>query len=234
MREAMEQWSNPFGSETFRYLLDLKENNDRDWFQANRARYEDVVCEPALRFISDFGPRLQTVSPHFDAIPKKFGGSLFRIYRDVRFSRDKRPYKTHVGIHFRHKQHRDAHAPGFYLHLEPNNVFAGAGMWRPHPQALRAIRRLIVEDGDGWRQVTGDPGLGEELELGGESLKRAPRGFDRDHALIRDIKRKSFMAVARLSGERALAASFLDDYTGICAAASPLMRFVCRATGVPY
>ena len=230
----MADWKNPFSRETFAFLRDLRENNDRDWFRANSERYEDVVREPALQFISDFGTRLDTVSTHFLAVPKKVGGSLFRIHRDVRFSRDKRPYKTHVGIHFRHKQHKDAHAPGFYLHIEPGSVFMGGGMWRPHPEALRAIRQQIVEDGDGWREVTFDPGLGESLELGGESLKRAPRGFDAGHPRIDDIKRKSFMAVARLNQTRLLSRGFLDEFTGLCGAVSPLMRFVCRATGVPY
>ena len=230
----MDKWKNPFLSETFAFLSDLAENNDRDWFKANGDRYEDVVREPALQFISDFGTRIDEVSNHFLAIPKKVGGSLFRIHRDVRFTRDKRPYKTHLGIHFRHEQHRDAHAPGFYLHVEPGSVFMGGGMWRPHPEALRAIRQQIVEDGDGWAEVTGDPGLGGELELGGESLKRGPRGFDPNHPRIDDIKRKSFMAVARLDRTRLLGAGFLDEFTGLCVAASPLMRFVCRAAGVPY
>ena len=230
----MDQWKNPFSRETFAFLRDLAQNNDRDWFKANSERYEDAVREPALQFISDFGTRLDEVSKHFDAVPKKVGGSLFRIHRDVRFSRDKRPYKTQVGIHFRHKQHKDAHAPGFYLHIEPGSVFMGGGMWRPHPDALRAIRQQIVADGEGWREVTADPGLGGSLELGGESLMRAPRGFDAAHPRIDDIKRKSFMAVANLNQTRLLGAGFLDEFTGLCAAASPLMRFVCRATGVPY
>ena len=201
----MEKWRNPFSNDTFEFLLDLAENNDRDWFKASQDRYEDTVREPALQFISDFGARVNEVSRHVLAVPKKVGGSLFRIYRDVRFSRDKRPYKTHVGIHFRHRQHRDAHAPGLYLHLDPGGVFMGAGMWRPHPEALRAIRQLIVEDSEAWRQTRDDPGLAARFELGGESLKRAPRGFDAGHPLIGDIKRKSFMAVANLSPEQVLA-----------------------------
>ena len=162
----MDQWKNPFSRQTFAFLRELAENNDRDWFKANGERYEDVVREPALQFISDFGTRIDEVSSHFLAVPKKVGGSLFRIHRDVRFSRDKRPYKTHIGIHFRHEQHRDAHAPGFYLHIEPGSVFMGGGMWRPHPEALRAIRRQIVEDGTGWAEVTSKPGLGERARTG--------------------------------------------------------------------
>ncbi len=87
-------------------------------------------------------------------------------------------------------------------------------MWRPHPEALRAIRQQIVADGEGWREATVDPGLGDSLQLGGESLKRAPRGFDAAHPLIDDIKRKSFIAVATLNQTRLLGRGFLDEFTG--------------------
>ena len=104
-----------FTIQTFRFLKDLKENNSRPWFHENKGRYEEHVKEPALRFIEDLDPLLQKVSPHFMATPR----SLFRIHRDTRFSKDKSPYKTHTGIQFRHEASKDAHAPGFYLHLQP-------------------------------------------------------------------------------------------------------------------
>ena len=129
-----------FRPHLFKFLKDLESNNNRDWFQANKARYEDQIKEPALQFISDFGPLLRKVSPHFRADPRPNGGSLFRIYRDVRFAKDKRPYKTHTGIQFRHEAGRDAHAPGFYLHLESGRVFVGAGIWHPDSTSLRKIQ----------------------------------------------------------------------------------------------
>ena len=107
-----------FNRAFFRFLEDLKKNNQREWFQANKQRYEDEVRHPAQQFISDFGPQLHKISRHFLADPRASGGSMFRIYRDTRFAKDKSPYKTHVGIQFRHKQGKDVHAPGFYLHLE--------------------------------------------------------------------------------------------------------------------
>ena len=91
-----------FGPELFSFLEDLQANNDREWFAANRDRYEEHLLEPALAFIDAFAPRLEKISPHFRADARPSGGSLFRIYRDTRFSKDKRPYKTNVGIHFRH------------------------------------------------------------------------------------------------------------------------------------
>src|SRR4030095_12093923 len=99
----------------FKFLTDLKKHNDRDWFKANKPRYEECLLQPALSFISDFGPHLHKVSKHFVADPRPVGGSLFRIYRDTRFAKDKSPYKTHVGIHFRHEAGRDVRGPVFYL-----------------------------------------------------------------------------------------------------------------------
>ena len=93
-----------FGPELFAFLAELELNNNREWFGANRHRYEEHLLEPALAFIEDFAPRLQKISPHFRADARPSGGSLFRIYRDTRFSKDKSPYKTHVGLHFRHER----------------------------------------------------------------------------------------------------------------------------------
>lgn len=122
--------NNPYISpKLFRFFRDLKKNNDREWFEDNKQRYEDDVRGPLLAFIDDFAEPLYRISPHFRADARKVGGSLFRIFRDVRFSKDKTPYKTHAGVHFRHENAKDAHAPGLYLHLEPGEVFMGAGIW---------------------------------------------------------------------------------------------------------
>src|SRR5687768_5522973 len=114
-----------FGPELFGFLAELEQNNDRDWFTANKRRYEDDLLEPALAFIEDFEPHLRQISPHFRADARRTGGSLFRIYRDTRFSKDKTPYKTTAGFYFRHERYKEVRAPGFYLHLAPGDVFAG-------------------------------------------------------------------------------------------------------------
>ncbi len=106
-----------FCSELFEFLRQLKRHNNREWFARNKQRYEGTVRDPALMFIGSFGPLLGELSPYFVAAPRPSRGSLFRIYRDTRFSPDKRPFKTHVGIHFSHASGKDAHAPVFYLHL---------------------------------------------------------------------------------------------------------------------
>ena len=164
-----------FQPELFAFLEDLKANNDREWFAANSDRYEEHLLEPAIDFIEAFGPRLEKISPNFRADARPSGGSLFRIYRDTRFSKDKTPYKTNLGIHFRHELAKDTHAPGYYLHIGPGEVFA----WR---------RDVASRHGWGDANPRGDrrrPGAlaardprrclrAEHLELGGDSLKRVP------------------------------------------------------------
>ena len=140
----------------FEFLAELSMNNEREWFQANKARYERDVRDPMIEFVLDFGEKLRDISPHVVADPRKSGGSVFRIYRDVRFSRDKSPYKTNAGAHFRHETGREVHGPGFYLHLEPGNVFAGAGIWMPNSATLGKIRGAIVANPEKWVQVVTD------------------------------------------------------------------------------
>jgi uncharacterized protein (TIGR02453 family) len=219
-----------FGPELFRFLRDLKVNNDRAWFNANKDRYEREVRNPALDFVEEFGVHLAEISPHFRADPRPSGGSLFRIHRDTRFSKDKSPYKTHVGIHFRHELAKHAHTPGFYLHLQPGSVFVGVGIWHPDPPALLRIREAIARDPNAWRRATADG----SLRLAGESLKRAPAGFDPEHPLIEDLKRKDFIASVELTQKDACSPGFVERFAGTCRETSPLVRFLCEALDLPY
>lgn len=218
-----------FGKELFAFLRDLKEHNDRDWFAANKNRYEEAVREPALAFVEDFAPHLEEISEHLRADARRSGGSLFRIHRDIRFSKDKTPYKTSIGIHFRHEAAADAHAPGLYLHLEPGSVFVGGGIWHPDSKATLKIREAIVRDPDAWTEATRTAPFAGALELGGEQLKRAPSGFDAEHPLIEDVRRKDFFGSAELSERDALAGGFIERYAELGRAASPLLAFLCRA-----
>jgi uncharacterized protein (TIGR02453 family) len=226
--------SNPYVTpELFSFLLELKANNDRDWFNLNKSRYEKHLKEPMLDLIADFSPLLADISPHFRAIPKATGGSLFRIYRDVRFSKNKDPYKTHASIQFRHESAKDVHAPGYYLHIEPKNVFVGLGIWHPENPVLNQIRSAILSDGSRWREVR-DAAVNSGFELRGESLKRPPNGMDADHEDIVDLKRKDFMAVAQFDQEIALRPDFLPFLSEAWKKGSPLMQFISDAMKVPF
>ena len=110
-----------FTPATVKFLAELSDNNNRDWFNENKTRYEEEVLDVALRFIQSMQDPLADFAPHFTAIPKRMGGSLMRVYRDTRFSKDKTPYKTNIGIQFRHVLGKDVHAPGFYVHIEPGS-----------------------------------------------------------------------------------------------------------------
>ncbi len=223
-----------FTPKLFGFLRDLAANNEREWFKANQDRYESVVREPALDFIADFEPKLHKISPHFVADTRKVGGSLFRIQRDTRFAKDKTPYKENTGVQFRHAAGKDAHAPGFYLHLEPGECFMGVGLWRPETKVAYAIRERIDAERAEWKRATRSERFTSTFEMGGDSLVRPPKGYDGDHPLIGDLKRKDFIASRRLTQAQITGDDFMDEFAEMCAAARPYMRFLCRAVGVPF
>jgi uncharacterized protein (TIGR02453 family) len=224
-----------FTPQLFAFLRDLEAHNERDWFKANQERYEEHVREPALEFITDFAGPLKKISPHFVADARTVGGSLFRIQRDTRFSKDKTPYKTHTGMHFRHYLTREnVHAPGFYLHLEPGACYAGVGLWRPSTADANAIRSAIVAEPGRWKRVAHGARFREVYSLDGESLKRPPRGFDPDHPLLDDLRRKDFIAGTKLTQRQVTAGDFLEFYAGLCRRASPFMKFLAEAVGVDF
>jgi uncharacterized protein (TIGR02453 family) len=217
-----------FQPDLFDFLRQLKRHNDREWFAKNKERYQQVGVESAMRFISGFAPHLSKLSPHFVADARPTRGSLFRIYRDTRFSSDKIPYKTHIGIHFSHESGKDAHAPVFYLHLEPDGCFAAAGVWHPDNRALTKIRTAIVSQPEPWKKAT------RKLELEGESLTRPPKGFCSEHPLIEDLKRKDFVASVVLTEEQVCGPTFMKDFTAACRAMKPLMEFTTKALGLKF
>ena len=226
--------SSHIGPEFFDFLRELKDNNNRDWFGANKQRYQEVVRDPMLHLISDFQPRLKKISRHFVADPRPVGGSLFRIYRDIRFSKDKTPYKTHAAAQFRHRRGKDVHAPGFYLSLAPDQIHAGAGIWHPDSKALKAIREGLVARPRAWKNAIGGADFKRTFELGGDSLKRAPKGFDPEHPLIEDLKRKDFVAMASFEETDALAEDFLDRYVECCRLAVPMVRYLTKALDLEF
>lgn len=221
-----------FGPELFQFLAELKVNNSKDWFQANKGRYESHVKEPLLEFIAEFGEVLPIISGHFVADARGNGGSMFRIYRDVRFSKDKTPYKTHAAAHFRHEQAKNVHAPGFYLHLEPGNVSAGCGIWQPDPQALAKIRDAIAANPVGWTEAT--ESVDGMTAMHGDPLKRPPKGFDPEHPLIEVLKNRSFGLWAQFDEKAATAPDFLEQYHATCQKAAPMTDFICRALGLEF
>jgi uncharacterized protein (TIGR02453 family) len=223
-----------FSPELFTFLDDLAEHNDREWFKQQKERYVEFVQEPALAFILDVTPGLGRISPQIRADARPIGGSVFRIQRDTRFSKDKTPYKTHAGIQFRHASGPDVHAPGFYLHLQPGEVFAVAGIWRPEGEAARRIRRAITDDPAAWKRAAYGKAFSARYALTGDSLKRPPTGFPTDGPYESDLMRKDFLGEARLSEKAVMAPGFVQEYVRLCRASAPFMRFLCRALELPF
>jgi uncharacterized protein (TIGR02453 family) len=224
-----------FPRDFFAFLRQLKANNERTWFEANKQRFRDNVQAPMAGFIGAMAPGLRKISKNFVADPRPNGGSMFRIYRDVRFSKDKRPYKEHAACNFRHALGKDVHAPGFYMHFASDEVFFGGGMWMPPSDALQKIRDLIVKKPTAWKAIRSDRAFARAFgDIDGEALSRAPRGFDPNHALIDDIRKKSFFAMHQSSVREASSPKLVEEVTKAFAASSPLMKFLCNAQGIPF
>ncbi len=218
-----------FTKDSLTFLQNLNQNNRRDWFNENKHVYEATVREPALNFIADMNDDLKKISPHFLAVPKKMGGSLMRIYRDVRFGKDKRPYKTNLGIQFRHEVGKDVHAPGFYVHIEPGDCFIGVGIWRPDSTALGKIRERIAEQGTLWQTTINAKPFNKYFSLAGDALVNPPRGYSKEHPLIHDIKRKDFIAIAPFEEDIVTSAHFKKFVCDRFTAAESYMQFLCNA-----
>lgn len=218
-----------FTPKLFQFLVELKFNNERAWFNANKARYEEDVKKPLLRFIADLGPGLRKVNPAYVADPRPVGGSYFRIYRDTRFAKDKTPYKTHAAAQFRHRAATgDVHAPGFYLHLEPGECIVGGGIWMPEAEPLKAVRLRIAAKDSAWMRLKRS-----KLPLWDQdSLKRAPKGFDPEHAMIEDLKRRHYITWIDIKDKQACAPDFLERFLDSCKKVDPLIRFLCGAMGL--
>jgi uncharacterized protein (TIGR02453 family) len=218
-----------FGPELFQFLKQIKRNNRRPWFLKNRERYQEAVRQPCLRFITDFGFRLKEISPWMVTDSKPNGGSLMRIYRDIRFSSDKSPYKTWVGMNFPHAGATDeVHGAGYYLHLDVGGSFLAAGAWHPERRSLAKIRDAVAWKADEWKKAK------RGLDLGGESLKRAPRGYPEDHPLIVDLKRLDFIASFEFSDAAVRGTRFLADVTAGAKKLAPLVGFLARAEGLQF
>lgn len=223
-----------FTDATYKFLRQLARNNDREWFNANRARYEEHVQQPFLRLIADLEGPITAISPHFRADPRKQGGSLFRIYRDTRFANDKTPYKTWAGARLFHARRREVHAPSFYIQVQPGDCMIAAGVWRPEPPDVKRLRDFIADNPAAWIKATQSPAFRKTYTLGGESLSRPPRGFDPKHPLIEDLKRKDFVAWRAYDDDEMLAPGLVRRIEKDLKALAPLNDYLCAALDLEF
>ena len=222
-----------FTPRLFEFLRELKANNNREWFEANKQRYVEDVRAPFLAFIAAFRPRLQNISPRYVADPKPTGGSMFRIYRDTRFSNNKEPYKTTASAYFWHEAGK-LDTPGFYLHCEPEQCFVGLGLYHPDPKARAKVTEAIAAHAEQWQAIKDAKEFKRQFKFGGEALQRVPKQYGDDHPLAEDLKRKDFIGIANLSEQQVCAKDFLDRFETLCQTGAPLVAFLTRAVGLPW
>ncbi len=224
-----------FSPALFVFLSDVAANNNREWFHANRTRYERDVRDPVLAFITAVTPKLRSVSPHIVADPSKVGGSMFRINRDTRFSRDRDPYSTAVKVAFRHDAvDRHMPGPGCFMQIGSESVMAAGGLYAADAAMLDSVRRAIAANGAKWRRIIGNSQLAPMIEDRGPALKNPPRGFPADHPLIDDLKRKTFVWYRLFSMDDACSPDFMDRYVAACKSASPFTGFLASALGMEW
>jgi uncharacterized protein (TIGR02453 family) len=227
-----------FSPEFFKFFRELEKNNEREWFEANKERYKSVVVAQLGDFIIALGATFGKEAKHFRFDPRGTGGSMFRIYRDTRFSKDKTPYKTHASAHFRHENAKDVHAPGYYIELNAKEVSFGCGMYMPEPPVLAMIRDRIVDKPAEWKKARDAASIkrafGGLSAHEGHTLTKAPRGYDPDHPLIEDIRRKSFFVMQESNPADAGKPGFVKTVAKAYADAEPIMGFLCKATGAKF
>ncbi|MEN9509028.1 MAG: hypothetical protein RLZZ621_1591 [Gemmatimonadota bacterium] len=228
-----------FAPKALTFLRGLARNNRKEWFEDHRADYEREVKAPLAQLIEEMDVRLAEVAPEIIGSPKK---SAFRIHRDVRFSKDKSPYKTHVACWFFHRDvgtrivseavHGGA---GFYLHVAPGASFCGGGIWMPPRPALQKIREALVEDGEGWEAIVLDRGFRRRFGALDEEgmLTRIPRGFDPQHPAAAWLRYQSFTAGCPLTDDEVTSPRLPDLLTRYFAAMTPFVRWLNLALGLP-
>ena len=223
-----------FDAAGFRFLRDLAKNNNREWFNAQKARYEKTARDPFLRLIADLAGPLAKISPHFRADPRPTGGSMFRIYRDTRFANDKTPYKTWLGARLFHERARQVHAPLFYVHIQPGRCFAGGGLWHPEGPDLKRIRDFLVDNPASWKKAVHSKRFRERLALGGDALSRPPSGYAATHELIEDLKRKDYVASVEFTDADAMSPRLkpliVDAFKGV----APMVDYLCAALDLEF
>jgi len=223
-----------FSAATFKFLRDLAKNNNRTWFAANKARYEDVLRQPFLQLIADLAAPLAKISPRYVADPRPQGGSLFRIHRDTRFANDKTPYKTWAGARFAHERRREIEAPSFYLHIQPGDCFAGGGIWHPEPATLKKIREFLEGNPAAWKKATHAKAFRERFEFYGDNLTRPPRGVDPSHELIEDLKRRNFAAGQTLTDALACSDELRPFIIDTFKRVAPMIDYLCAAVELEF
>lgn len=215
--------SAPFSPRALAFLRALKRNNRRDWFHERRDDYETLLRLPMLAVVERLGSEFRGFAPDLMADPKK---SVYRIWRDTRFSEDKRPLKTHVAAVFPHRFGDRHTSAGLYLEIAPQWVWAGGGLYRPEPQALQRIRERIASDPAAFRSIVEAASLTRIGGLQGDTLTRVPRGFISDHPAATFLRHKQFLAFREWPADLATSSRFWPELLSTYKTIVPLVRYL--------
>jgi uncharacterized protein (TIGR02453 family) len=213
-----------FPAETLRFLRALKRNNRREWFNAHRDDYEAYVRQPMTAIVDRLAGDLRAFAPELVASPKV---SMYRIYRDTRFSENKKPYKTHIAAVFPTRDLPKHEGAGVYFHVSPDDVWIGGGMYMPQPAQLFAVRQHIAGHLGQLRTIVESPAFRKRVgALGGDKLTRVPRGFTKDHPAAEYLKFKHFVAGAEFPPAFAASPAFYKTLLAVFREVTPLARFL--------
>lgn len=233
IRHPLEEMAYPpfagFPPEGLSFLRRLKRNNARPWFQKHKPDYDELVRFPMECLIASLRPRMAEVAPDFDFQPRK---SIFRIYRDTRFSNDKTPYKTNIAASFEARgQNMVKGSGGLYVGVEIGEIFVGGGIYLPTGEQLKAIRAFIDAKPDELRAVVEHPSFVKVFgEILGDRLQKAPLGYPKDHPMIEYLRLKQFYVGVEYDEKECLKPRFLENVVRVFTAAMPFIRWLQQAT----
>ena len=207
------------------FLRKLKRNNNRQWFEKHKEEFETDVKLPMQSIIVALQPYFDSFAPQFDVNPKR---SLFRIYRDIRFSKDKTPYKTHVAAHFVQRgKPKGTEGSGFYLHIEPGEVFVGGGIYMPDNEQLKRIRGAIIERTEEFLEIVHTKSFVKRFKkIEGDTLQKVPRGYDPDHPMAEWLKLKQFFVGVEWKEEKCFKKAFVKQVAEVYEETTPLVMFL--------
>jgi uncharacterized protein (TIGR02453 family) len=213
-----------FTGATLRFLRALKRNNRREWFNAHRDDYEAHVRTPMTAIIEQLAIDFREIAPELVANPKT---SMYRIYRDTRFSENKAPYKTHIAASFPPRGLPKHEGAGVYFHISPEELWIGGGMYAPQTPQLQAVREHIAANAGRLRRIIESPGFKRRIgTLEGERLQRVPRGFPKDHPAAEFLKYRQFLAGAEFPAALATSPGFYPTLLAVFREVVPLTRFL--------
>jgi uncharacterized protein (TIGR02453 family) len=219
--------ASPFTRKTLAFLRALKRNNDREWFRARKDDYEEHVRTPMVALLQQLARDLPAFAPDLVSDPRV---SLFRIYRDTRFSSDKRPLKTNVAAHFPSRKFPKGEGAGLYVEVAPQWVWMGGGIYMPSSDELNAIRAAIADDHRRFRRVVTTPAFRRAVgELSGERLTRVPRGYLNDHPAAEYLRHRQFIGGREFPADFAMSPRFYSQLLTVFRGIAPLVGFLNHA-----